>query len=629
MLQSINGRAKTWIILPLFGLLILSFVAWGIADVFQGRSANDTVITVGDIEYSGQQLQTEVQRGMEYLRQMTGGAISTKQAMEFGFVQRTTDNMVQRALLQQEAQRLGIIVSDDIIMKAIRALPEFKKPDGTFDVDAFKKALMRVGASEQIFVAEQRLTLARTQIQQVVATGVSAPELMNKAISAAAAETRDIELFHVKASSQRTPETPSDKALEEYMAENKAAFSAPEYRSLSIVRLSADDVAKGLAVSDEDIQTYYDNRQSEFETPEKRNYKQVVVDTQEAAVKVIAAYNLTRDFDAAAKSVDTSVTNLNGVSKNELPSELRDAAFNLSNGNVSPALKSDIGYHVLQQTGVTAASMKTLEQARESIRTSLLQQEAQDKLYQASAQLDDLIAGGASMEDIAQQTGVPLRKVENIDAKGDNAAGTNAGPILGQREMLQAAFKLEQGAQSDVISTPAGDYYVVRADKVTPSALKPLNTVRASVVKAWQQDEQLKAANETAIKVLNAAKKGEPMQAIASEYGAVASLENQLVRDDTKWPKYIPGTFAKDIFNLKINEAAQYPAEDGVLVARLKAVHHPLTVETAEVTDNFGQKLAEALQGELFDAYTQSLEKRYSVKINQTAIDRLFKVEEE
>lgn len=628
MLQTINGRAKQWIILPLFGLLILSFVAWGIADVFQGRTGADTVITVGKVEYSGQQLQAEVQRGMEYLRQMTGGAITTKQAMQFGFVTRTTENMIQRALLQQEATRLGIVVSDDVIMKAIRDLPEFKKADGTFDSDAFKKALMRIGANEQLFIAEQRLSLARAQVQQVAAGGATAPDLLNKAIIAAAAETRDFDLFHIKSASQKIAATPDDAALKAFMEEHADVFSLPEYRALTLVRLSANDVSKDLSVKDDDVTAYYESHLSEFAVPEKRSYKQVVASTQEQAVKIIAAYGLTRDFAAAAKSVDATVTELNSVSKNELPPELRDAAYGLTNGTASQALKSDLGWHVLQQTAVEPASQKTFEQAKETIRTNLLQQAAQDRLYEASAQLDDLIAGGASLEDIAAQLNIELRKIELVDAKGDTPQGVAAGPILGQREMLAAAFKLEQGAQSDVITTPANDYFVVRVDNVTPSKLKDLASARNDVLKEWQKLQQQNMATELAIKVLGEAKKGTVMQMIASQFGVESSAESNLSRESDAWPKYIPGAFAKDLFALKIGDASQFPTEDGVLVARLTAVRHPVAVEDADVTSTFAQKSSDVMQGELFDAYSQSLRRRYKVEINQTAIDKLFAEEE-
>src|SRR5512147_1515381 len=55
MLQSIRNQAKSWVVFILFGLLILSFGIWGIADIFRpGVSNKTTVASVGDIDISAQ-----------------------------------------------------------------------------------------------------------------------------------------------------------------------------------------------------------------------------------------------------------------------------------------------------------------------------------------------------------------------------------------------------------------------------------------------------------------------------------------------------------------------------------------------------------------------------------------------
>lgn len=624
MLQAIHGQAKTWIILPLFGLLILSFVVWGIADVFQNNSGTAPVITVGKIEYSGQQLQAEVQRGLDVMRQMTGGAITNEQAMQFGFVERTVNSMVQRALLQQEAGRLGIVVSDEVIMQAIRDLPEFKNADGSFDAEAFKRALMRIGANEQLFIQDQRVTLARAQVQQVVTSGAMAPDILNRAIIAASEEQRDFDIFRVKAAAMPLPADPGDETLQAFLADNAARFSTTEYRALSFIRLSVSDLAEKITIEDQAVAAYYQQNPQEFEMPERRNFLQVVLPEQETAVNIIGAYALTKDLATAAKSVGAEVTPIT-ASKNELPEELRETAFTLTNGGISKPVQSALGWHVLVQTAQTPAHKKTLAEAGENIKNNLLQQAAQDRLYQLSAELDDLIASGASLEEMASQLSLPIKKVEATDKAGNNPAGTALGPVLGQPEMVAAAFTLEAGTQSDVISTPAGDYVVVRVDSINASRLQDLASVRAAALKEWQAEQQQNAATELALKVLAEAKNGTDRAAIAQQFGIEASTQNKLARTETDWPSHIPVAFTTNLFALKMQDVAQFPTDEGVIVARLTGIHHPISVADAKGSEDFAQKSNQVIEGELFEAYTQALRQRFAVKIDQPAIDRLFK----
>ena len=60
-------------------------------------------------------------------------------------------------------------------------------------------------------------------------------------------------------------------------------FTAPEFRKLTVAKLTVDDIAKDISVSDEDLHAAYDARAAEFQTPERRTVDQVLVQDEAAA----------------------------------------------------------------------------------------------------------------------------------------------------------------------------------------------------------------------------------------------------------------------------------------------------------------------------------------------------------
>jgi peptidyl-prolyl cis-trans isomerase D len=625
MLQSINGSVKKWVILPLFGLLILSFVVWGIADVFQGPTQQDTALQAGEIKLSGMHVQAEVQKNLDFIRRLTGRAITTEQAAEFGLIDRSIDGLVSRALTEQEANRLGIVISDDVIMKSIRRIPEFQTKDGAFDTEKFTNALKSVNASEAMFVADQRIAMARDQVKDVVQSNAYAPKLMLQALTAAAAQTRDFETYQIRFDRQPAPPAPDDAALQAYIAENARQFSTPETRSLSIIRLNAESVAASITINDAEAQAYYDANTDEFKQPERRSIQQVVADTQEAADKVVAAFRKTKDFPAAARDAGLSPTPLPDVTKDELPDELRTAAFTLAQGEVSAPVQSALGWHVMLVYKITPGTMADFATAKESIRNQLRLQQAQDRLFDESARLDDLVAGGATLEDIGSQLGVTVEKISNIDAQGRDASKQISDVLANNPQLLKTAFRLPEAGVSDVLSNGKNGYSIVRVDTVTPSTVRPFAAIKAEAIAAWQRDAQEKTAHETALKLIADIRGGMAFEKAAAAYGVEASRENGIAnKDDGALISYIPAAFSADLFKLKEGDVTQFPTKDGIVVATFAKAHLPLAVAAAAPDAGLESNVLEQLKTELNAAFVESLKERYTVAIDRPAINKLF-----
>ena len=63
---------------------------------------------------------------------------------------------------------------------------------------------------------------------------------------------------------------PSPEALAAYFEDRKTQFRAPEYRKLSFVVISPEEIGKWIEVSDEDAKKIFEQRRDQLGTPEKR-----------------------------------------------------------------------------------------------------------------------------------------------------------------------------------------------------------------------------------------------------------------------------------------------------------------------------------------------------------------------
>ena len=179
MLQAIRSRAGSFIVKLLFGLLILTFGIWGIGDIFRNRPTADTVIaTVGDKSIRAEDLQEAVRREIDRLSAQFRGAIDVQQAKKLGVIDNVFEILINRSLLDQEAARLRLEVSDNVIRDAVSDNPKFKTPDGHFDRVLFNEVLAQNHLTEDQFVTAMRHDILRGDLAQAVAVGVAAPQSM-------------------------------------------------------------------------------------------------------------------------------------------------------------------------------------------------------------------------------------------------------------------------------------------------------------------------------------------------------------------------------------------------------------------------------------------------------------------
>lgn len=147
------------------------------------------------------------------------------------------------------------------------------------------------------------------------------------------------------------------------------------------------DMLKDVTVTDEDIQTYYDeNKDTKYSVGAGATVAHILVADEETAKSLKAKLDAGADFATLAKenSTDTGTKDKGGslgfvaYNSTQLVPEFIDGFKNLKEGEVSEPVKSQYGYHVIKATGLKGAEVTPLDQVKDEVKSTLLQQKQGD-----------------------------------------------------------------------------------------------------------------------------------------------------------------------------------------------------------------------------------------------------------
>src|SRR3989338_6493200 len=126
VLDAIRKRSGSIVVKVLFGLLILSFAAWGIGDFLTPKAQDRVVATVGAASLSAVDLERQAETEIRRMRELLGARFDREQARALGLYNAVLARMIQEAVLDQATLRAGLIVADTALRAEIEATPTFK-----------------------------------------------------------------------------------------------------------------------------------------------------------------------------------------------------------------------------------------------------------------------------------------------------------------------------------------------------------------------------------------------------------------------------------------------------------------------------------------------------------------------
>lgn len=627
MLQAFRSKRAGIVAKILFAALILSFALWGIGDYAFLRTSEPIPLRVAGEKITANQLSAEYRREIDRLRRAFG-QFDPETARQFGLMDRVIDRVILQALVDSAATRLGVVISDDTVRAKILSNPGFAGPTGQFDRFMFQRALSENGMTERQYVELLRKDLTRDAVVGSIEGGARPPAALVDQLYRYRAERRVGETVFVAASSIGDVGTPKDEDLKTLYDENTDKFSEPEYRSLTLIRIGADDLIATVEPTEQQLRDEFDAHAAELRVPEKRELSQILFPDEAAANAAEERLTKGETFDEVAKSAGQTPeqTSLGMVEQRELFPELAEPAFALASGAISKPIKSPLGWHILRVAKIEAAKEPSFEEQRARLKTEVARRLASDGAYDAAVKVEDAVADGGSLDEAAAKVGLRPIKVDGIDARGMAPNGTPVAAVAGAPEAMRGAFETLPGQTTPLIETKAGAWFVIRVDGVTPPRVKPLADVRDQVVALWRSQQQMDAAQARANAILEKVKSGQTLAAAIAEFNGlkVDTTQPMLRTGEIDRQNFAPPEVAGRLFALKVGEAASAPSRDGYFVLKLAEIKPADPAANAEGVKQLSDQLRQQMAQDLVHELGLSLRGRYGVEIDQAEVEKLL-----
>lgn len=617
----LRGIVAKVFLFAILGLLILSFALWGVGDIFRGQQAPDNVAEVGEREISSNAYRQAFMDAYNRQRQMLGEDFSIEMARQIGLDRQVLEQLIADELLLQHANRLGMVVTEEQIRQVLVSTPAFQDSEGQFDRARFQQLLRSNQMSEQQLVNSLRQDIPVNQITSALAAPLQVPDALREQIRQYREERRVAEYLVVPRSSVEDIETPDETTLRSFYEDRLDTFMAPEYRRVSYIHLSPEDVRDSVGISEQRLREEYEARREELSVPEERQVEQGLFDSEDEAR---AAYEEIRTGGDFAEVIeDTSgeaPIELGFVRQEDLPESLAENVFSLEEGAVTEPLESSFGWHVIRVNEIREGEEPSFEAAREQIRNELVEFESVEATVSLANELDDLLAGGAPLEEAAQEMNLELQSIEAIDSEGRNREGQPIEGLPDRERFLSETFSLSEGQESLLIETSEGDsYFVLQVDAVEEPAPRPFEEVRTEVRELWEREQRDAQAHETAEEILSRAKGGESLEAIAEDEGLTLRQTEPLLRSAEEPSRDL----VSQMFSLEVDEAAISEGPQGPIVTRLTEIV-PADAQTGDenAQSELQSELEQALRNDLETMFRRGLENEYEVTIHEDRLER-------
>lgn len=604
-LRKRRGNTIIWI---LMGMLILGLGGFGVRNL--GGSVQ-AIASVGDREITVQDYGRAMSREMQATSAQIGQPISFEMARQLGIDRSVQARLLASAALEGEAARVGISVGDAEVRKRLMSFPAFQGLDGKFDREAYKLALQREGLTEGAFETKLRDEAARTLLQGAVVGAVAAPEVLSATITAWATETRDFTLAELIAADLPAPVAAPDEAqIKAYYDAHPEPYTQPETRRISYVWLTPDMLADSVTLDEAALRKTYDERIGEFVTPERRLVEKLVYPDSAAAHDAKARLDAGEiDFAGLARErgLELADIDLGEVSKEDLGAA-GDAVFALDAPGVVGPVETDLGPALFAMNGILDAQTTTFEEARDDLSSEARYDQARRMIAERTDALEDLLASGATLEDVARESDMELGTIAFTSGSEDGIAAYAPFRAAAARATAEDFPQLE--------TLEDGGVFALRLDGIDPPALRPLDQVRDQVVADWTRDETETALVRLATDI--AAKTTEP--AMLERSGLVTTRYDGFARNGHI--DGAPAEVAERAFAMAEGATEVVTAGGQVFLIALRAIQaaDPADPDVASLRRQVDDQMSQAVAQDLFQLFTEAVEARAGIRLNPAAI---------
>jgi len=597
----------------LLGLLALGLV--GIASGGVDGSRISSIGKVGEEPIPVTSYAQSLRNTIQNISRQIGRQLTSQEISAYGLQSEALENVVSSAALSNEAKRLKISVGDDLVAEEIIATPTFTSVNGKFDKEAYEFALENSGLDTKEYELQTRKAIARSLIEGAVASGTKTPSSHAMTLIKFAREERSFDWASIDKKLLSTQAiNPTIDQLKAYYDKNNILYTAPLSRKLTYVLLSPEMLADRIVVSQSELKDEYKSQPDRFNKPARRIIDRIIFDSVKTARTVkdqldkeeVSFTKVAEDRGLTQTDID-----LGDIEKGQLDKDIDDLLFNASEVGIYGPIDTNLGPALFQINAIIDPQNTSFEDAAEELTAEYVSIESRKLINEMITDIDDLLAQGLTLEEIAKETAMELEKISY-----DNTTENGIAAYDGFRA---EALKVKIGGFPELRELSDGGVFALRLDDLIEPALRPFETVKDQVATDWSASEDKKSLLKLADTLIIKLDNGETFESLNLNAESVSSITRN------KYIDGIPAQLLEELFSNKTGKTSKIDNGDTVLLARLNDISefNSETDESKELLSQVGIQLSNQVTGDLLRLFASALKDRDGVILNQNAVNQI------
>jgi peptidyl-prolyl cis-trans isomerase D len=549
--------------------------------------------------------------------------------------------LIQREVLLQEANRLGLQVGDADLRRAMQTGPFSQAlfPGGQFiGEDRYADFVSNYfHTSIQDFESQVKKEIEINRLEAMVTGGITvSPQDVRDAYREQGTKIK-FDYAVISSEDLRKQINPTDAELQAFFKQNANRYkdAIPETRKIAYVALNQTDVPGGVPpVTNQQVEQYYQGHQKDFQVPEEVKVRHILIKVAagadaktDAAAKQKAEDLLKQikggaDFAALAKanSDDPGSKDQGGelgmIQRGVTVPAFETAAFGLQPGQISDLVKTQFGYHIIQVEEKQTAHLKPLDEVKAQILATLTRQQEGDQQAAYAQQL----ATEAGKSGLAKTAEAHHLQVVTTDYVQQNAVLPG---LPDGAKLLTLAFAAKPGAVPQVSSTGEG-FAVFQVADAKPAHAPTFEEYKTHLVDDFREQQLPQLLARKTNELADKAHAENNLAQAAKELGATLK-SSDLVGHTGQVPDIGDlSASAPDLFDLKVGQISK-PINTGRngIVAKIDDKQEPTAEETAKNLDATRESLLSERREQMFAVFVTALTDRYQkqggIRMNKRA----------
>jgi peptidyl-prolyl cis-trans isomerase D len=613
----------------IIGMVALTFVFWGVENRVT-RGSRETVATVNGMEISVREFGDELRRQQDQLRQLFGrnfdpAALDTPESRRA-----LLEQLISQRLVASAAVKSHLTVTDESLVDTIHSIPAFKGPDGNFSSTTYEAVLRNQNPplSRAQFESRLRYDLSLQQLARAVGEAAIPSRTVSERLSAIEGQQREISELRIPAQQFLAQAKVDDAKAKAHYDANQAEFQTPERVKAEYVILSAEALAAEETLKPEEVKAQWESAFG----PKLREKEEARKKAQAIAAEV--RKNPGSFAEVAKKESQDPGSKDNGGDLGFAPrgafvKPFEDTVFRMKEGQVSDAVESEFGYHIIKLTGIqrkdgkeerrsshilipAPADAKPFEAMREQIEADLKKQRSARRFSESADAFQNMVYEQSdSLKPAAERFKLKIQATGWISKSAHQELGALDNPKL--IAALFSSDALRNKRNTDAIEVAPNTLVAARVVEYQPTAQRKFEEVKGEIVEMLKRREAAELAKQEGAAKLELLRKGADA---GVKWGPAKSVSR-------REPQGLPNDFLRAVLTADVSKLPTYVgmpvADAGYLLVRISKV---VESDPKQQPADSGQRTAGLLGAGQYEAYVASLRKQADIEINQANLEK-------